>query len=52
MDENDDAICHGLDGIHDETRRQQRAWQIEKNGYRSPLDARAAWLDANLRRVP
>ncbi len=26
MDENDDAICPGLDGIDDETGRQQRAW--------------------------
>jgi putative transposase len=24
-------------------------WLVEKNGYRSPLDARAAWLDTNLR---
>ena len=26
-------------------------WLVEKNGYRSPLDARAAWLDTNLRRA-
>jgi transposase InsO family protein len=26
-------------------------WLIEKNGYRSPLDARAVWLDTTLRRA-
>jgi putative transposase len=26
-------------------------WLVEKNGYRSPLDARAAWLDTPLRRA-
>ena len=26
-------------------------WLVEKNGYRSPLDARAAWLDTNVRRA-
>ncbi|MBY0331515.1 MAG: transposase, partial [Acetobacteraceae bacterium] len=26
-------------------------WLIEKNGYRSPLGARAAWLDTNFRRA-
>jgi transposase InsO family protein len=26
-------------------------WLVEKNGYRSPIDARAAWLDTSLRRA-
>jgi hypothetical protein len=26
-------------------------WLIEKNGFRSPLDARAAWLDTTFRRA-
>ncbi|TDH58108.1 hypothetical protein E2C06_34305 [Dankookia rubra] len=26
-------------------------WLVEKNGYCNPLDARAAWLDTNLRRT-
>jgi putative transposase len=31
--------------------RYNAEWLIEKNGFRSPLDARAAWLDTNLRRA-
>jgi putative transposase len=31
--------------------RYNAEWLIEKNGYRSPLDARAEWLDANIRRA-
>ncbi len=26
-------------------------WLIEKNGFRSPIDARAAWLDTTIRRA-
>ncbi len=31
------------------TARYNAEWLIEKNGYRSPRDARAEWLDTNLR---
>jgi transposase InsO family protein len=31
--------------------RYNAEWLIEKNGYRSPLDIRAAWLDTNLSRA-
>jgi transposase InsO family protein len=31
--------------------RYNAEWLIEKNGFRSPLDARAARLDTNLRRA-
>jgi putative transposase len=31
--------------------RYNAEWLIEKNGFRSPLDARTAWLDTNLRRA-
>lgn len=39
------------DAVRDFAARYNAAWLIEKNGYRSPLDARAAWLDTNLRRA-
>ena len=31
--------------------RYNTKWLIEKNGYLSPFDARAAWLDTTLRRA-
>ena len=31
--------------------RYNAEWLIEKNGHRSPLDARAAWLEQTLRRA-
>jgi|GEM_PF-3024623 len=38
-------------GIRDFAVRYNAGWLIGKNGYHSPLDARAAWLDTNLRRA-
>lgn len=37
--------------IRDFAGRYNAEWLIEKNSYLSPLDARAAWLDAHLRRA-
>jgi putative transposase len=31
--------------------RYNAEWLIEKNGHRSPLDARAAWLEQTFRRA-
>jgi len=31
--------------------RYNTEWLIEKNGYLSPLDARAVWLDTCIRRA-
>jgi hypothetical protein len=39
------------DAIRDFAARCNAEWLIEKNGYLSPLDARAAHLDTNLRRA-
>jgi len=39
------------DAIRDFATRYNAEWLIEKNGYLSPLDARAARLDTNLRRA-
>jgi transposase InsO family protein len=38
------------EAVRDVVARYNAEWLIEKNGYRSPLDARAAHLDTNLRR--
>ena len=39
------------DAVRDFAARYNAEWLIEKNGHRSPLEARAAWLDTNLRRA-
>ena len=39
------------DAVRAFTASYNAEWLVEKNGYRSPLDARAAWLDTNLRRA-
>jgi transposase InsO family protein len=39
------------DAVRDFAARYNAEWLIEKNGYLSPLDARAAHLDTNLRRA-
>ena len=39
------------DAVRDFAARYNAEWLIEKNGFRSPLDARAAQLDTNLRRA-
>lgn len=53
-----EQIVHGrvfqtIDEVRDAVRefvaRYNAEWLIEKNGYLSPIDARAAWLDASLR---
>lgn len=48
-------IFQTIDEVRDAVRafvtRYNAEWLIEKNGHRSPLDARAAWLDMNLRRA-
>lgn len=55
-----EQIVHGrvfqtIDEVRDAVRdfgaRYNAEWLIEKNGFRSPLDARAAWLDTNFRRA-
>jgi len=55
-----EQVVHGrvfqtIDEVRDAVRefvvRYNAEWLIEKNGFRSPLDARAARLDANLRRA-
>lgn len=55
-----EQIIHGrvfqtIDEVRDVVRefveRYNAEWLIEKNGFRSTLDARAARLDANLRRA-
>jgi len=55
-----EQLVHGrifqtIDEVRDAVRafavRYNAEWLIEKNGYRSPLGARAAWLDTNLRRA-
>ena len=46
-------VFHTIDEVRDAVRefvaRYNAEWLIEKNGFRSPLDARAARLDTNLR---
>ena len=48
-------IFETIDQVRDAVRafaaRYNTEWLVEKNGFRSPLDARAAWLDTNLRRA-
>ena len=39
------------DAVRDFADRYNAEWLIEKNGYLSPLDARAAWLDTDFRRA-
>jgi len=39
------------DTLRDFAARYNAEWLIEKNGHRSPLDARAAWLDQTFRRA-
>ena len=55
-----EQIVHGrvfqtIDEVRDAVRafaaRYNAEWLIEKNGYLSPRDARAARLDTNLRRA-
>ena len=43
-----DEVRHA---VRDFAARCNAEWLIGKNGYRSPIDARAAWLDTNLRRA-
>jgi hypothetical protein len=53
-------VVHGrifqtIDEVRDAVRafvvRYNAEWLIEKNGHRSPLDARAAWLGQTFRRA-
>jgi transposase InsO family protein len=48
-------VFHSIDEVREAVRdciaRSKAAWLIEKNGSLSPLDARAARLDTNLRRA-
>jgi putative transposase len=48
-------VFQTIDEVRDAVRafvqRYNAEWLIEKNGHRSPLDARAAWLDTSLRRA-
>jgi putative transposase len=55
-----EQIVHGrifqtIDEVRDAVRafavRYNAEWLIEKNGHRSPLDMRAAWLDQTVRRA-
>ena len=55
-----EQIVHGrifqtIDEVRDAVRafavRYNAEWLIEKNGHRSPLGARVAWLDTNFRRA-
>jgi transposase InsO family protein len=39
------------EAVRDFVARYNAEWLIEKNGFRSPLDTRAARLDTNLRRA-
>jgi transposase InsO family protein len=39
------------DAVRDFVARYNAEWLVEKNGYLSPNDARAARLDANLKRA-
>ncbi|MBD0275426.1 MAG: DDE-type integrase/transposase/recombinase [Acetobacteraceae bacterium] len=48
-------VFQAIDEVRDAVRavaaRYNAEWLIEKNAYRSPLDARAAWLDRTLSRA-
>jgi transposase InsO family protein len=48
-------VFRTIDEVRDAVRafaaRYNAEWLIEKNGYRSPLDARAAWLEQTFRRA-
>ena len=48
-------VFQTIDEVRDAVRafaaRYNAEWLIEKNGYLSPLDARAAWLDTIFRRA-
>jgi hypothetical protein len=48
-------VCQTIDVVRDAVRavaaRYNATWLIAKNGFRSPLDARAAWLGHSLRRA-
>jgi hypothetical protein len=44
-----DAYTCGAGNVRDFAARYNAEWLIEKNGYLSPLDARAARLDTSLR---
>ena len=55
-----EQVVHGrifqtIDEVRDAVRafvvRYNAEWLIEKNGHRSPLDARAAWLEQTFRRA-
>ena len=55
-----EQVVHGrifqtIDEVRDAVRafvvRHDAEWLIEKNGHRSPLDARAAWLEQTFRRA-
>jgi transposase InsO family protein len=55
-----EQVVHGrifqtIDEVRDAVRafvvRHNAEWLIEKNGHRSPLDARAAWLGQTFRRA-
>jgi hypothetical protein len=43
------AIDEVREAVRDFAARDNAKWLIEKNGHLSPLDARAARLDTNLR---
>ena len=48
-------VFHTIDEVRNAVRafaaRYNAEWLIEKNGYLSPLDARAAWIDTTFRRA-
>ncbi len=48
-------VFQTIDEVRDAVRafaaRYNTEWLIEKNGYLSPLDARAVWLDTCIRRA-
>jgi transposase InsO family protein len=45
------TIAEVREAVRDFVARYNAEWLVEKNGYRSPLDARAARLDTNLSRA-
>ena len=49
------CVFHTTNEVRDAVRgfaaRYNAEWLIEKNGYLSPLDARAVWLDTCIRRA-
>ena len=48
-------VFQTIDEVRDAVRafaaRDNAEWLIEKNGYLSPLDPRAVWLDTSIRRA-